>query len=38
MSSNYKRLKNHEILQVPMVVVRGVRCTPFFIGDVTYPI
>ncbi len=38
MSSVCKQLKNHEILQDTMVVVRAVRCTPYIICDVTYPI
>jgi hypothetical protein len=27
MSNVYTQLKNHEILQEPMVVVKGVKCT-----------
>jgi len=38
MSNVYRQLRNHEILQESMVVVRRVRCTPYIIGDVVYPI
>ncbi len=38
MSSVYKQLKNREILQELVVVVRRVRCTPYIIGDAIYPI
>jgi hypothetical protein len=34
----YRQLSSHEILQEPMMVVRSVRCTPYIIGDATYPI
>jgi hypothetical protein len=34
----YRQLKNREILQELVVVVRGVRCTPYIVGDATYPI
>ncbi len=38
MSNVYKQFNNREILQEPVVVVRGVTCTPYIIGDATYPI
>jgi len=38
MFSVYRQLRSREILQKPMMVVRGVKCTPYIIGDATYPI
>ncbi len=38
MSNVYRQLKNLEILQKPMVVVRVERCTSYIIGDAIYPI
>jgi hypothetical protein len=38
MSNVYKQLRNREILQELVVVVRRVKCTPYIIGDAIYPI
>ena len=38
LSSVYQQLKNREILQDPLVVVGGMRCTPYLIADSAYPI
>jgi hypothetical protein len=34
----YKQLRDWEILQKLVLMVRGVRCTPHIIGDLVYPI
>jgi hypothetical protein len=31
-------LKYQEILQEPIITIQSMRCTPFLIGDVAYPI
>jgi hypothetical protein len=36
--SLYKQLKDREILQKLVFLVKGVRCTPYIIGDSSYPI
>ena len=38
LSSLYRQLRNWEILQNPLVVVGGMRCTPYLIVDSAYPI
>ena len=37
-SSLYKDLRKREILQEPVVLVGGIMCTPYLIGDAAYPI
>jgi hypothetical protein len=37
-SNLYKDLRNHDILQEPIVEVSGMQCTPYLIIDFTYPI
>ncbi len=34
----YAQLKYQEILQEPIITIQSMRCTPFLIGDVAYPI
>ncbi len=36
--SLYRQLRDREILQKLVLMVRGVRCTPYIIGDSSYPI
>ena len=38
LSSLYQQLRNRKILQDPLVVVGGMRCTPNLIANSTYPI
>jgi hypothetical protein len=37
-SSFYRPLRYHMILQEPMIIIGGLRCTPYLIGNVVYPI
>jgi hypothetical protein len=37
-SNLYKDLKNHDILQEPIVEVNPMKCTPYLIADFTYHI
>ena len=38
LSSLYRQLRYQEILQDPLVVVGGMRCTPYLIADSAFPI
>jgi hypothetical protein len=31
-------MRFREIFQKPIIIIQGMRCTPFLIGDVIYPI
>jgi hypothetical protein len=38
-SSFYKPLRYHMMsLQEPMIIIGGLRCTPYLIGNLVYPI
>ncbi len=36
--SLYAQLRSREILQEPIIIIQGMRCIPFLIGDVAYSI
>ncbi len=38
MSNLYRDLRNHDILQEPIVEVSGMKCTPYLIANSTFPI
>jgi hypothetical protein len=38
MCSLYAQLKFQEILQELIIIIRGMKCIPFLIGNVAYPI